>query len=196
MRLNSKISTFGRSLIACSVLALVFTACNNAEQEDNTDEDRAEDTTDPEDTSDPADTTDPNESEIDKAPSWQGSWRVSVDWSATCEYGWDAVETIEGSNSWTLVFYGPSDNLEARVNNSGWYTLTGSGDDDGILLCGSFPMFGISGNQSPSGNSNNLCINASEVMNDKEVHGFLEGRFQGDSSEKCDMNLSPLVLSR
>ncbi len=73
--------------------------------------------------------------------------------------------------------------------------LSGTGDDDGIQLCGAFPIPDISGDGAPT-LENVICLLADEVVDEKTVRGIANGHFDGSYGESCELFDSPITLTK
>lgn len=151
-----------------------------------------DDTRDTEDTDDTGDTDD----EQTAAPEWSGSWEVEIAWSVTCDLGFGDTGTNEGTDTWTLQFQGPEDDLTVSVNGSDFFILRGGGDDEGFTICGDFPMYDHEGDLTRSGTQNEICLKGETVIGPEEVEGTASGPFESRFGADCELEDSPFILTK
>jgi hypothetical protein len=173
------------------LLLLLAFAC---EEDDKRRPHRGDDAPAGDDDDDDVEGDDDDDDAAPPGPDWSGAWEVEIEFSYTCDVFGDS-RTNSGSGRWSLNLSGPPSDLVARVNGNDWYTMNGSGDDEGVFLCGSFPIPDLNDDAATSGNDNQLCIDAEQVIDAEEVRGQLTGSFE-DTLGSCQMDSSPLVLTR
>ncbi len=154
-----------------------------------------DDSTDPSVTNGDDDDDDDDNTGGTDAPDWSGNWTVQIEWSVTCELPFQDPIDNSGSDGWALALSGQAGNLTALVNGNDWFTLTGSGDEEGVRLCGKFPMYDTKDDEAVSNNANSICITGDFVVDEGEVWGSAEGSFEGSFGEDCDLNTSDVVLT-
>ena len=86
--------------------------------------------------------------------------------------------------------------LSAKVNGNEFFTLVGAGSDDGLSLCGDFPMYDHEGDAARSGTQNEICLQGQDVISADEVQGVASGPFESRFGADCELEPSDFVLRR
>ena len=167
-------------------LMLLLGACDEPASSDDTD---TTDTDTDTDTDADTDTEAP-------APEWTGTWEIEIDWSVTCDLGFGEVRSNSGTDTWQLVFEGREQELSAKVNGNEFFTLVGAGSEDGLSLCGDFPMYDHEGDAARSGTQNEICLQGQDVISADEVQGVASGPFESRFGADCELEPSDFVLRR
>lgn len=110
-----------------------------------------------------------------------GTWTLTADYEVYCEYF--ANENQE-ARSVTQAVTLTGDNADL-VGDLDFFQITGSGNDSGLRLSGSFPLMGID-QVALSGRDNMIAFSSTEVSED-EVTGDLSGRFDESNGAHCEI---------
>ena len=159
--------------------------------EDNSSSSGGSDTNNSNDTNDTTDTNTPDES-----PSWTGVWRVDMNLNFTCQHSVGNSTTADEDNDQQTIMLqlsGPPNDLYAVTpgTDSSW-SMSGSGDENGIFLGGAIRME-VDGDAIDW--DSNITIAASDVISANEVHGTIFGSFSANSGWwECEFKDEPSTV--
>lgn len=175
--------------------------CSDEDTEDVSDSDDGDDsdTTDTDDDDTDDDDTDDDDTDDDdttvESPNWTGVWRVDMNLNFSCDHSLGGTTADEDNDQQTIMLQlsGPPNDLYAVTpgTDSSW-SMSGSGDDNGIFLGGSIRME-VDGD--PIDWDSNVTIAASDIISANEVHGTIFGSFSANSGWwECEFKDEPSTV--
>jgi hypothetical protein len=124
-----------------------------------------------------------------------GNWTVELNYTTTCEWGWNYSETVDMSLIYSMSIEEVSGGLEAQIASN--YYMAGSGDADSMVLTGTFPMEGYDEQGSSSrSDENSISFRSEGAVESDYAEGTVAGSFITGFGADCTVDSGRFYLYR
>ena len=130
-----------------------------------------------------------------KTLAWSGTWDAQIDYTVSCDQGFNQIKTASYQAAFTVVLSGSNEALQARTDVN--YLMSGTGDDSRLTLNGAFPLKGSDNEKgSTRDDESDLTLRITTLTDNNHASGTLGGTFRSGFGWACTVTSGTAKLSR
>lgn len=130
-----------------------------------------------------------------KSIAWAGTWNATVEYDVSCDWA-GSVKKGHQRHTLTVKVEGTSSlTATPTVPDSGWTSMSGTGDGSGATISGEFPFRDDSGSTVGS-KDNSVTLRLNDVQSDKLVKGTIEGQGPSRFGARCTVANGAIEFAR